>query len=142
MIDAQRQQLETEVLNYYLPQNTYRFMDMDTANPYLLMAAWTNGGNVYTLRIDLKNYPENKPEAYVTKMLRTKTGALMDGPSATMHTLSSHYGFTQICHYGPAAWNFKVSLYKVFIKCRLWLEMYELHLKTGKPMDYYLNHES
>ena len=66
----------------------------------------------------------------------------MNSPSASMHTLSSENGWTRICHYGCNSWTPNVSLYKVYIKCRLWLEMYETHLRTGKPIDYYLNHQS
>lgn len=142
MLDQQRLQMETQVLSRYLPASAFVFKDMYTTNPYVLMAAQTNGGNVYTLRIDLSRFPENVPEAYVTKMLRTKDGELMDSPSAAMHTLSTKYGYTRICHYGSNSWSYLVTLYKIYIKCRLWLEIYELHLKTGKPMDYYLNHQS
>ena len=141
MMDDKRLAAEKRVLESKLPISSFRFMDMDTDNPFLVMAAKTNGGNVYTIRIDLINFPNSKPEAFVRKMLYTKSGKPMSGPSADMHTLSSKYGFTQICHYADSAWTEWVSLYKVYIKCRLWLEMYDLHLKTGKKMDYYLNHQ-
>ncbi len=142
MITNERLNLEKSVLQRYLPSNTYVFKDISTSNPYVLMAAKTNRGHVYTLRIDLDEFPNDVPHAFVTKMLRTKDGEVMDDCSASMHTLSSEYGYTRICHYAPSAWTPNVSIYKVFIKCRLWLEMYELHLQTGKPMDYYLNHQS
>lgn len=140
MLTSDRKQKELEVLNYYLPSNAYRFMDMNTTDPFIVMGVISNNKKTYTLRIDLKNYPEQVPEVYVTQMLRTKDGEKMDSPSAAMHTLTSKYGFTRICHYGQQNWSYKVSLYKIYIKCRLWIEIYELHLKTGKPMDYYLNH--
>ncbi|MDE6206886.1 MAG: hypothetical protein K2M55_03665 [Muribaculaceae bacterium] len=142
MIDSTRQQMETQVLNHYLPATAYRFMDIGTSQPYLMMGMLTNSGKTYTIRIDLAHFPESVPEVYVTKMLYTKQGTAMDSPSASMHTLSSKYGFTRICHYGSNSWSPRVSLYKIFIKCRLWVEIYELHLKTGRPMDYYLNHQS
>ena len=141
MMTEERLKMEKKVLSSKLPASSYRFMDMNTTNPYLVMAAKTNSGNIYTIRIDLVNFPNSKPEAFVRKMLKTKTGSTMSGASASMHTLSSKYGFTQICHYADSAWTPMVSLYKVYIKCRLWLEMYDLHLKTGKNMDYYLNHQ-
>lgn len=142
MIDKQRVDMETMVLNRYLPATAFRFMDMHTTNPYITMGLMTNSGNPYTIRIYLSNYPENVPEVYVTRMLHTKDGDPMDSPSASMHTLSSKYGYTRICHYGSSSWKYTVSLYKIYIKCRLWLEIYELHLKTGQPMDYYLNHQA
>lgn len=139
---SERLNAEKQVLSRFLPLNTYLFKDLGTSCPYILMAARTNRGNVYTIRIDLQGFPNSLPPAFVTKMLRTKTGEVMDSASASMHTLPSKYGYTRICHYGPNSWGPNVSLYKVFIKCRLWLEMYEQHLKTGKPMDYYLNHQA
>lgn len=138
----ERFNLEKSVLLRYLPANTFVFKDISTSQPYILMAAKTNRGNVYTLRIDLDGFPNSLPHAFVTRMLKTRSGANMDGASSSMHTLPSEYGYTRICHYGSNSWNPNVSLYKVYIKCRLWLEMYELHLQTGKTMDYYLNHQS
>lgn len=140
MMDRQRLEMEKQVLSRYLVPNSYCFMDMNTSNPYLAMACLTNHGKVYTIRIYLSNFPQSVPEVYVGQMLKSKTGADMDSPSAAMHTLSSRYGLTRICHYGSAAWEPGISLYKVYIRCRLWLEVYELHLKTGKPLDYFLSH--
>lgn len=125
-----------------MPSNTYIFKDLNTSQPYVLMAARTNRGHVYTIRINLDVFPNSIPHAFVTKMLKTKSGENMSGASASMHTLTSEYGYTRICHYGTNAWNPNVSLFKVFVKCRLWLEMYENHLQFGKTIDYYLNHQS
>ena len=74
-------------------------------------------------------------------MLKNKMGVDLDSPSASMHTLTSENGWTRICHYGTNSWTPNVSLYKVYVKCRLWLEMYETQLRTGKNIDYYLNHQ-
>ena len=141
MMDEKRLNAEKEVLSAKLPANSYKFMDMDSPNPYVVLAAKTNNGNIYTIRVDLKHFPNQKPAAFVRKMLHTKTGKPMDGPSADMHTLSANYGFTQIRHYADSAWTPLVSIYKVYVKCRLWLEVYEMHLETGRNMDYYLNHQ-
>ena len=140
MMDAERLKAEKLVLEKKLPSNAYRFMDMDKEFPYIVMAAKTNRGNIYTLRIELDCFPEAKPEVYVTKKLFMKSGAPMPEYSAAMHTLGSKDGLTQICHYSDSLWTPMVSIYKVYVKCRLWLEMYELHLQTGNNMDYYLNH--
>lgn len=139
MITQERYKLELAVLKHYLPSNIYVFKDMGTPLPYLLMAAKTNIGHVYTIRIDLDDFPNSIPKAFVTKMLRNKSGDALSSPSHAMHTLSSEHGYTRICHYGSESWTPNVSLYKVYIKCRLWLEMYELHLKTGRDISYYLS---
>ena len=117
-------------------------MDMATSAPYVIMAAKTNRGNIYTLRIELRDFPTSIPKVFVQKMLYTKAGEPMNNCSASMHTLTSENGWTRICHYGSNAWTPGVSIYKVYVKCRLWLEVYEQHLKTGKPLDYYLAHQS
>lgn len=136
-----RQEAELKVLQEKLPANIYRFVGMETADPYLMMAARTNNGKVYTLRIELAEFPETAPRVFVSKMLYDANSNALDSPDPDMHTLRSKDGCTQICHYGRTAWTNKVSLYKVYIKCRLWLEIYEEHLLSGKPIDFYLKHQ-
>lgn len=142
-MDSARLQAEESLLSRKFPVNVFRFFNKD--NPqiaYLRIGAKTNQGNVYTLHMDLTDFPMQQPKVFVTKMLKSKLGKDLDGPSATMHTLTSENGWTRICHYGCNSWTPNVSLYKVYVKCRLWLEMYETHLRTGKPIEYYLNHQS
>ncbi|MBQ0029802.1 MAG: hypothetical protein KBT32_05130 [Bacteroidales bacterium] len=138
----ERLNLEKQVLQKEMPMVQCVFKDMSTSEPYVLMPVKTNIGKVYTIRIDLKGFPNQLPHAFVTKMLQTKSGRSMNDASAAMHTLPTEHGYTRICHYGSSSWTPMVSLFKVYIKCALWLNMYELHLKTGKDMDYYLSHQS
>ena len=116
------------VLEQNLPQNAFLFKD-----DLLLVAAKTNSGKIYTVWIELCD----NPKAGVTKVLKDKKGKKLDCCSGAMHTLSSRHGGTTIC-YGE--WSPMTSLYKIYIKCRLWLEMYELHLETGYFIDHYLKH--
>lgn len=141
MIDMQRKNIEEQVLAYYLPSNMYRFRNIGTNQPYLEAAVQANDGATYLLYFDLAPFPNAKPKVYVEKMLTTKSGSPMDSASAPNHTLTSWNGWTQLCHYNDAAWSPDVTLWKVYLKCRLWIEMYRAHLRTGKPMDYYLNHQ-
>lgn len=138
---TERLNLEKSALQRKMPLVQCVFKDMDSSAPYVLMPVKTNNGKVYTLRIDLAGFPNKLPHAFVTKMLRTRDGELMDDASASMHTLPTEHGYTRICHYGSASWSPLVSILKVYVKCALWLNMYELHLLTGKTMDYYLNHQ-
>jgi len=141
MMNARRLEMEKQVLAKHLPANTYRFVGLNSATPYLLMAAMTNSGHVYTLKIYLDEFPFRVPKVLVMNDIRTKDNRKMSQPSASMHVLGTYEKHVQICHYGEQSWTPSVSLYLVFIKCRLWLEMYEEHLKTGKPIDYYLKHQ-
>jgi hypothetical protein len=142
MMTQKRKEAELKVLQEKLPTNIYRFMDMETDNPYMAIAAKTNIGNVYTLKIELANFPESVPRVFVTRMLYDAKSEPLDSPDSSMHTLRSENGCTQICHSGRNAWTNMISLYKVYIKCRIWLEIYEEHLRSGEPIDFYLSHQS
>lgn len=140
-MDATRRQQEEAVLSYYLKSSQYEFGNMWTNCPYLRVAARTNSGKVYVLRMELPNYPYTKPNAYVECMLKDCHGMLMNNGSAKNHTLEPHAnGWTQICHYHPSAWNPTMSLWMVYVRCVLWLNIYEETLRTGKDMEYYLSH--
>jgi len=142
MITTDRYLLETQVFaQERYPVEAYRFFDLGTNKPYVKMAAKTNSGNIYTLRVDLDKFPEQIPPVYVTKMLKDKNGYDMSSSSAAYHTLNSHDGMTRICHYGPRSWTPRISLFKIMIRCRLWLEAYEAHLVTGNTIDFYLKHQ-
>ena len=138
MITTERYRQEQEVLCQHLPTNTFRFMDMGTSNPYIVMAVRTRNSKIYTLRINLDKFPTTKPKVFVTQMLYKKTGEKLDSPSHYMHTLSSENGWTQICHYDDSDWTPNVAIYLVYLKCKLWLDMYEAHLITGVDICDYL----
>ena len=140
-MDKRRREAERRILDERIGTNLYRFQNEGTESECIVFGARTNRGNVYTLRVELADFPDEIPAAFVMRMLKDKDGEDLDGISADMHTLESENGCTRICHHGPKSWTPRISLYKVYVKCRLWLEMYELHLQTGKPLDYYLNHQ-
>lgn len=141
MMTLERKKLEEQVLSRRLPANTYVFRDLSPWGSVLTIAALTNQKNLYTLNIVLSDFPEDVPKVFVNQMLLSKTGEKLDKASASMHTLPSEKNMTRICHYGKNSWTPMVSLYKIYVKCCLWLNIYEQHLATGKNMDYYLNHQ-
>lgn len=133
---------ETQILDYYLGPRQYSFGNMDTSRPFLKIAVKTNNGRVYVLYFDLSTFPSTKPRVYVTQMLRTKSGELMDSPSAANHTLESWNNWTQLCHYSSDQWTPDVTLWHVFLRCRVWLEVYQAHLRTGINMNQILKHQN
>lgn len=141
-MDYQRKQLEEQVITHYMGSSkSFAFGNLNTSYPYLRIAAKTNSGKVYVLRMDLYNYPARKPNVYVECTLRDRNGNLMNTISAKNHTLEPNSsGWTQICHYHPDAWNANMSLWMVYVRCVLWLNIYEQTLRSGKDMDYYLKH--
>lgn len=143
-MEKARYQAELKLLSGKFPSNAFRFFNMEdgaTGERYLRIGAKTNRGNIYTLHISLTGFPFMPPAVFVTRMLKDRDGNSLASASCSMHTLGSERGWTRICHYGPQSWTPAVSLYKVYVKCRLWLEMYEAHLRTGHPIDYYLTHQ-
>lgn len=131
-----RLKLEYAALAAIFPVKQFKFF-----TDKLIFAAQTNSLKTYIIEVRLTdNFPYNIPKVFITspKPLRTKTGGSMLGASHSMHTLPSENGCVRVCHYGSVDWTPNVSLYQVIVKVRIWLEMYEAHLKTGHPLDYYL----
>ena len=56
MMNKERLEAEQNVLRRKLPENAYRFMDMDSSKPYLVMAAKTNRGRIYSIFYTRKNH--------------------------------------------------------------------------------------
>ena len=57
-MDDERKQLEEQVIRHYMGGNkAFAFYDLNTTKPYLRIAARTNSGNVYVLRMELPGYP-------------------------------------------------------------------------------------
>jgi len=137
----ERVKQEYLALKTILTEKEFRFLNFNTEKPFLMVAQQTNLGNVYTIKIDLSSFPNSVPDAFITspKPLKTRTGESMLEASHDMHTLVGVDGCTKICHYHQRDWNPNVSLYKVVIKIRTWLEVYETHLKTGEPLSNYLS---
>lgn len=137
-MDQSRLELEKAVLARKFPQNMYMFRDMGTPKAHLLIGARTNSKNVYTLKIMLADFPNNVPQVYTTKPLKDRAGHDLSC-GHQLHNYGTENGQTQICHYPGNLWKPSVSLYKVYIKCRLWLECYEIYLRTGQSIDTLIN---
>ena len=141
MFDRQRYEAEVALLKRKLSPSVWHF-DLNRERPFLAMAVKTKSGNLYTIQIELERFPSAVPKVFVTRMLRDHDGNPMSEARHSLHTLASEHGWTRICHYGTESWTPGVSLYKIYIKCALWLNIYEVHLKTGKPMEYYLKRQA
>ena len=101
---------------------------------------YSNAGSRYGLHLSIPTgYPYSRPLMYVTDPLPlvmadgSHVAAL--GVSHQMHTLSpSSNGMVQICHWRDDRWHSGILLHKVFLKGLLWIEAYEQHLATGRPL--------
>jgi hypothetical protein len=106
---------------------------------YASGTATANSGRQYRLYIPIPSgYPNERPPMYLTdpNSLRMADGSLISslGVSHQMHTLEPWNGWVQICHWRAQRWHSKIPLTKVFLKGLVWIEAYEQHLVTGRPL--------
>ena len=136
MMTEQRMRDEFYALSQAFSPKQFRL----TSNT-LTIALQTNSKTVYTVKMEWANFPYDVPKVFITnpKPLYDRLGNSMLGASHPMHTLTGENGCTRICHYGVSQWHPGVFLYQVVMKVRVWLEVYETHLKTGHPLDRYLS---
>ncbi len=125
---------------YYALSQAFSPKQFKLTSNSLTIALQTNSKRVYTIKVELNNHPYDVPKVFVTtpQPLMDRSGRAMLSASHPMHTLTGENGCTRICHYGTSQWHPGVYLYQVVVKVRVWLEVYETHLKTGCPMDKYL----
>ena len=125
---------------YYILTQVFPPKQFKLTSNTLTIAIQTNSKRIYTVKIECENHPYDVPKVFITspKPLIDRSGSPLLGASHSMHTLSSENGCTRICHYGSSQWHSNVSLLQVVTKVRVWLEVYETHLKTGYPLDRYL----
>lgn len=126
---------------FYLLSQAFSVKQFRLTSNTLTIALQTNSKKVYTVRMDLINYPYEVPKVFITnpKPLYDCSGQPLLSASHPMHTLTGENNCTRVCHYGFSQWHPGVYLYQVVVKVRIWLEVYETHLKTGHPLDRYLS---
>jgi hypothetical protein len=101
--------------------------------------ATSSSGKKYYLYCPLPSgFPLQRPPLYLTepKPLLTADGTCITalGVSHNMHTLTPLGDMVQICHWRDPRWHSGIVLQKVFLKGLLWIEAYEQHLATGRPL--------
>ena len=102
--------------------------------------ASSNAGHRYDLYSPIPSgFPYVRPPLYLTEPypLYTADGRPISslGISHQMHTLTpSSSGWVQVCHWRDDRWHSNILLHKVFLKGLLWIEAYEQHRNTGRPL--------
>ena len=135
---------EKKLLSVYFPKFEWKSPARDT---FLLGPMQTNS---HKMAFDLKivvpdTYPYTRPDVFILTPcpLIGYNGAQMKGPSANNHLLSPDAdGHVQICHFHPERWTVNDTLVKVLLKARLWIEAFEGHASTGRPLDFFLKHQA
>jgi hypothetical protein len=142
-IQRQRLAVEKEILQKYFPAFNW-INPTDSDNTQISGVIKTNVGSSYRLKVFVpSDFPNSRPDMIVLEPypLKGYRGQNMKehGTSGIMHTLDPNtYGYVQICHYRD--WLPNLTLYKVVLKGRIWLEALEAHKRTGKQIDAFLSH--
>lgn len=142
--DSQQQRLlqERAILAHYFPTLAWYHPGIRGSTCVQGIIA-TNAGGRYAIRIMLSaSYPAECPQMLVVgpQVLYDFSGNPMTTASSTMHTWEAVDGCTKICHYNPRYWVPTNTIYLVALKGRIWLEAYEAHRRTGRPLDDFLPH--
>ena len=99
-------------------------------------------GKKYVLRVDLPpNFPNSCPSMFVIApdgILRRKDHSSLRFESRQDHILDSQHGYTRIAHFPPNHWFGNETLLQVIQKGLVWLEAYEMHLKQGYPINWFV----
>lgn len=107
---------------------------------YASGATLSNSGRRYGLHISIPSgFPYERPPMYLTEpfplLMADGTRVSSLGVSHQMHTLAPlSNGLVQLCHWREARWRSGIKLQQVFLKGILWIEAYEQHLATGRPL--------
>lgn len=132
--------LENEVLHHegFTQFSVYWYQSTDTYEASGTTSS--SSGKLYTLAIPIPSgFPQQRPPMYLTYPfpLYAADGSRVSsmGLSHNMHTLApSSAGQVQVCHWRDDRWHSGILLHKVFLKGLLWIEAYEQHLATGRPL--------
>ncbi|KAK3745624.1 hypothetical protein QZH41_002256 [Actinostola sp. cb2023] len=132
---------EEKILNDYFPNNVKWINRKDDTDMKVEVKMTTNSNKSYTLRVYIPpDYPNSCPALLVSNpsspLKDIQGNELQCGTDN--HSYGTKYGLTTICHFVPHMWSNEYTLYQVFMKGRIWLEAYEIYLRTGKPMKTYL----
>jgi hypothetical protein len=141
----QRLTAEIAALEFGFPKR-YVMQNIGSDYAYVDLGLKTNSGRTYRLKIVLGDFPYEKPDVFIIYPtdLKDYDGRLLTdyGTSISMHLLNpDEHGNIQICHYSNDDWHSNVTIYKVALKCLVWLNALDGHLRTGQPMDYFLKHQ-
>jgi ubiquitin-protein ligase len=141
-VQRQRLAVEKDILRKYFSTFTW-INPTDSNNTRIEGQVKTDVGNIYKLRVYVpSDYPNSRPDMVVISPYPLKGYRGQDmkehGTSGSMHTLEPRDGYLKICHYRD--WLPNITLYKVVLKGRVWLEALEAHKRTGQPIDTFLSH--
>ena len=133
---------ERELLEEYFRDKVRWINPSDQENAKVEVRIACSNDKQYSLKVYLPpDFPNSCPSLIVSSpnhCLRKRNGSFLNSSSGEDHTLASIDGCTRICHCKPGSWRSDSTLHQVIVKGLVWLEAYEVHLRTGYPIHTYL----
>ena len=124
---------EKNELEHHFPGDVVWIEPTNRHNSRVEVTLKTDNDNKYTLRIYIGNFPNAIPDMVVVSSPKPMPDW---GESYDNHTLSRRDGYLRISHSHSSQWTDRCTLYDVVMKGRVWLEAYEGHIRTGKPIHW------
>lgn len=129
--------LKQEVPHFY-------FLDRAQAGHTTVRGTYISSSEkTYTLCVRLRiGYPHALPGLYILypEILYDYYGNTIQSyqTSHSMHVWTPDWNnYVKICHWKQEFWSAENTILTILLKGFLWIEAYELHLRTGKNIDAY-----
>jgi ubiquitin-protein ligase len=99
----------------------------------------TSSGRFYKVRAIVPTaFPFAHPTVFIISPIEGG-GESLTQASHGMHTLSADSdGHPQLCLYNDRNWNPSLTVQHVLVKAAVWLEAFEQHCRTGRPVSDFL----
>jgi ubiquitin-protein ligase len=134
-----RLQLEKDILESKFPGKVTWIDQQSPGKARVVVAMNTNNEKSYKLQINIpKDYPNSCPDMVVSYPNQPLTRRDGNNLYVNDHSYGVKDNRTTVCHFRANLWTNEYTMYQVFMKGRIWLEAYELHLATGKSMEKFL----
>jgi hypothetical protein len=99
----------------------------------------TVGRQSYKLHLCIpSSFPYGQPNLYIEspRSLRTRDGRLVNsmGGVHEFHTCESANDWIELCYISGMSWHSGRTLYSVFHRGIVWVELFEIHKTTGRSL--------
>jgi hypothetical protein len=132
--------VEKRILREHMPDFEFH----DPLGDARVEGRWTSSRGVsYRLVVTVPpGFPDECPSCYVAEpcpLVGFHQEVTSYGNSHAMHTWTTDRApWVRICTYRPERWSADHSIEKVLQKAMLWIEAYEAHCESGRPISAFL----
>ena len=130
--------MEKNILDNYFPSCITWISPACNVNAQIDAFIKCNSGTQYTLRVYIPHdFPNSCPNVVFKEPESRIPTDFQDKHSSHAYT-RNYEGYLLIRLYDKGEWTSDFTLYQVLMKGHLWLEGYEVYLRTGCPIDNFV----